>query len=183
MAGGRIAVSRRERVLGRTMPRHLSGRDMSSQALGGTIPQLGYDVGPWLYVLALLCMVALVAFLYLAQTTAVARQIEEMESLERQLRQLRWDNNALLLQIAQYQKMSRIKQEARDMGLAEAQDVEYVEVVLDQSEKSSDGDIAPHVPSSLPTTSSHSPAWLEHVMRQLRNWLSVDTVLAEQLDR
>ena len=72
-------------------------------------------------------MIGLVAFLYLAQTTSVARQIEEMEKLERELSHLRWDNNAVELQIAQYQEMSRIQREARALGLREPEHMEYIE--------------------------------------------------------
>jgi len=183
MASGRIAISRSERALGPARSQHLLGRAVSRRVLGGTMPQLSYDVGLWLYVLILLCMVGLLAFLHLAQTTSVTKQIEEMESLEGELRQLKWDNNALLLQIVQYQQMLRIQQEARAMGLAEAEDIEYVEVVLDQPDTSLGGDIAQHSPLSPPMGPSHLPVWLQHVLRQFGDWAGGGTARAEPLEQ
>ena len=183
MASGRMAIYRSERALGRSRSRHLLGGAGSRRALGGTMAQLSYDVGLWLYVLVLLCMVGLVAFLSLAQTTSVAKQVERMESLEGELRQLKWDNNALLLQIVQYQQMLRIQQQARAMGLSEAEDIEYVEVVLDQPDTSSGGDIAQDSPSSLPMGSSPLPVWLRHVVRQFAEWAAGGTARAEQLEQ
>lgn len=165
MASGRTAVTR------------------SARALGQARPRLPSEVGPWLYILFLLCLIGLVAFLYLAQTASVALQIEEMESLEKDLRDLKWDNNALLLQIAQHQQMSRIKQEATAMGLAEAEHVEHVEVLLDQPDASLGGDIEHDSPSSLPMASSHLPAWLNQVARQFGRWTSGGIVRADELDR
>jgi cell division protein FtsL len=155
----------------------------SGGALGQAGRRLPSEVGPWLYILLLLCLIGLVAFLYLAQTASVAKRIEEMESLEEDLRDLKRDNNALLLQIAQRQQMSRIKQEARAMGLAEAEHVEHVEVMLDQPDASLGDDMAHNSPSSSPLGSSHLPAWLNRVVRQFGRWTSGHIVRAEDLDR
>ena len=175
MADGRIGTSRTEQTLGPAR---------SSQAVfGEAIPQLSHDVGPWLYVVALLCLVGLVAFLYLAQTTSVAKQTEEMESLEGELHRLKWDNDALLLQIAQHQRASRIKQEAKAMGLGEADQVEYIEVALDRPDVSLGGDMAERSPSSLPMASPRFPAWLDRLVAQFGDWASGGPVPADQSDR
>lgn len=95
------------------------------------IAQLSRDLGAWLYVAGTLVLVSVLAFVYLGQASYVARQIELMVELEEQIDGLHEANNALLLHIAEHEDMSRIKAEARAMGLGEAKQVEYVVVVLD----------------------------------------------------
>ncbi len=173
MAGGRRAASGNGSASGRATSRH---------DLGEVIPRLSPDVGPWLYLLALFCLLSLVAFLYLRQTTSVVKLIQEMEELEQQRRHVNWDNNALRLQIATRQPVSRIQQEARAMGLGEAESIEYVEVYWDEPGSGVDGAGPPH---SVPTPQATLavPTWLRPLVQQFGDWASQDVGSAEQASR
>lgn len=115
MASSPIVISRRQNWWGRT------------------IAQLSRDLGAWLYVAIVLGLVSVLAFVYLAQASYVARQIDLMVELEQQLDVLHEQNSVLLLRIAKFEEMSRIKSQATAMGLGQAKSVEYVEVVLDDA--------------------------------------------------
>jgi cell division protein FtsL len=173
MAGGRRAASGNGSASGRATSRHDSGE---------VIPRLSPDAGPWLYLLALFCLLSLVAFLYLRQTTSVVKMIDEMEDLEQQRRHLNWDNNALRLQIASRQPIARIQQEARAMGLGEAEHIEYVEVQWDEPGSGVDGTWPQHnVPT--PQATFVLPSWLRPLVQQFGAWASQDVVSAEQASR
>jgi cell division protein FtsL len=116
---------------------------------GRTIDQLSRDLGAWLYIAVVLGLVSVLAFVYLAQASYVARQIDEMVKLEQELDVLNEENSALLLRIAKYEEMSRIKTEAKAMGLGEARHVEYVTVVLDDPIPALQGDVLQGLPSSV----------------------------------
>ena len=90
------------------------------------MPWTSTEVRPWLYVIASVGLVSLLAFIQLSQASFVSRQIDVMESLERDVLVLRQRQNLLRLQIAEYEQMPRIKQEARALGLGEAHHIEYV---------------------------------------------------------
>jgi len=139
------------------------------------------DLKRWLYVLVLLVLVSLVAFLYLAQASYVAKQTEEMKALESNLRELKKDNNALLLRIAQYEQMPRIEQEARALGFGEPEHIGYVEVVLDEPAPLLGGEAAPDSLSPSPDVSSHLPTWLHNVLCQFREWVNLGTAGAGQV--
>ncbi len=173
MAGGRRAASGNGSASGRATSRYDSGE---------VIPRLSPDVGPWLYLLALFCLLGLVAFLYLRQTTSVVKLIEEMEYLEQQRRHLNWDNNALRLEIARRQSIARIQQEARAMGLGEAEHIEYVEVQWDEPVSPVDGSGSQH---NLPTPQATFavPSWLRPLVQQFGAWASQDVGPAEQASR
>ena len=96
------------------------------------IAQLSGDLGLWLYLAIVLVVGTALAFAYLAQASYAARQIETMVELEQKLSELHEQNSVLRLQVAGYEDITRIKSEARAMGLGEAAQVEYVEVVLDE---------------------------------------------------
>jgi hypothetical protein len=69
------------------------------------------------------------------------------------------------------------------MGLAEAEDIEYVEVVLDQPTTSLGSDSAHRSPPSSPTDSSPLPVWLHDVVRQFAEWIGGGTARAEHLEQ
>jgi hypothetical protein len=115
---------------------------------GRTIAQLSRDLGAGLYVALVLGLISVLAFVYLAQASYVARQIDDMVDLQNTLTVLHEENSALLLSVAKYEEMSRIKTEARAMGLGEAKQVEYIEVVLDDANPSSQGDMVRDMPTS-----------------------------------
>ncbi len=112
MATNPIIISRRQNLWGRI------------------IAQLSRDLGACLYVAVVLGLVSVLAFAYLAQASYVARQIDLMAKLEGDLDVLHEENSMLLLRIAKVEDMSRIKAQARAMGLGEATHIEYVVVVL-----------------------------------------------------
>lgn len=173
MAGGRRAASGSASASGRATSRHDSGE---------VVPPLSPDVGPWLYLLALFCLLSLVAFLYLRHTTSVVKLIDEMEYLEQQRRHLNWDNNALRLQIATRQPIARIQQEARAMGLGEAESIEYVEVQWDEPGSGVDGTGSQrNVPT--PQAPLALPSWLRPLVQQFGDWASPDAGSAEQASR
>jgi hypothetical protein len=129
MASSPVVVSKRQSLWGRT------------------IAQLSRDLGAWLYVAVVLGLVTVLAFTYLAQASYVARQIEKMVKLEQRLGELHEENSALLLRIAKYEELSRIKSEAQAMGLGEAKHVEYVEVVLEEATPGPQGDAVRELPT------------------------------------
>jgi cell division protein FtsL len=133
MASSSVVISRRQNLWGRT------------------IAQLSRDLGAWLYVALVLGLVTVLAFIYLAQASYVARQIDQMVQLETSLAELHEENSALLLRIAKYESMSRIKTEARAMGLSEARQLEYIEVVLDDAGPASQRDVVQDLPTSAVT--------------------------------
>jgi hypothetical protein len=129
MASSQVVISRRQNLWGRT------------------VAQLSRDFGVWLYVGAVLSLVTVLAFVYLAQASYVARQIEDMVMLEHELDDVHEVNSALSLRIAKYEDMPRIKTEAKAMGLGEATRVEYLEVVVDDAGPGSQGDVIQNLPT------------------------------------
>jgi hypothetical protein len=123
---------------------------------------------------------AIVAGAYLGQTTYVAGQAREMEKLERQLREMRWANNDLLLEIAQYQDMSRIEREAAESGLGPAQQFEYVEVMVDGLPSPSGGGAAEGV-SGRVAVLKHLPEWLRRMLEQFLAWAAGPLVTTGQV--
>jgi len=137
----------------------------------------------WLYVVAMLVLLSLLGFLYLTQTSQVTIQIDEMQTLERQLHELKQANSELLLQIAQYEQLSRIQQEAKAMGFGKPQHIEYVQVLVDEPTPLS-GDATIHsgaAPSRI--ADSHLPDWWHRILRQFAAWIHVGVAPVEQADR
>ena len=147
-----------------------------------TIAQWYHGLGAWLYVVLVLGLITVMAFVYLYQASYVAMQIDRMGALEQRLDELHEQNSALLLRIARYEDMSRIQNEARAMGLGQATHVEYVEVVLggaatrdDVAHESPVGSTYGAQPSALldqetlPTTGG---SWVAStVARQFQGWI------------
>ena len=157
------------------------GRPSSTgRSTDGTLSRFSREVGPWLYVAALVCLMGIVAAVYLGQTTYVAKQAQEMEDLEKQLREARWDNNDLLLQIAEHQDSSRIEEEAAALGLAPAQQFQYVEVMV-EGLASPTGEGAAGGSSAGAVLSEHLPDWLGQMLQQFAAWTAGPVVRAEQV--
>jgi hypothetical protein len=123
---------------------------------------------------------AVIAGTYLGQTTYVEGQVEQMERLEKQLRDTRWVNNDLLLEIAQHQHMSRIEEEATALGLGPAQQFQFVEVMIEESASPQHGDSADSLRRSSPLF-EHLPDWLRRVLEEFRFWTAGPVVPAEQV--
>ncbi len=147
-----------------------------------TIAQWYHGLGGWLYVVLVLAVITVMAFVYLYQASYVALQIDRMVALEERLDELHEQNSALLLRIAGYEDMSRIKNEARAMGLGEATHVEYVEVVVGGAaprdgavQESPTGSTYGTQPSSLPDDEAlprTGGSWVAStITQQFQSWI------------
>lgn len=151
------------------------------KVIGQRVMPWSEDTRRWLYVAALLCLISLLALLYLTQAGYVARQIEEMDLVQREMQDVKESNNALLLEIAQYEDMSRIQQQARAQGLGPATQVEYAEVFVDESLSGLSDTAAVNGSDvergSLPSASSGQPgrpaqrSWWQSVFDQFDAWI------------
>lgn len=150
------------------------------RAMSRTTMQWAPEVRHWLHVFALLCLISLLAFVYLTQASQVARQIEQMEVMERDLQILKRQNNSLRIEIADYQQLTRIKEQAQRMGLGPAEHMEYLEVVTDASASQS-LEAAPlqagqsSVGSSMApiTTDATQPlSWRQKLTSQFAAWVN-----------
>jgi hypothetical protein len=163
MASNRIAFSQNHGPASRTLPRGL---------VGGYLSWLSVDVGPWLYVLALLCLVSLLAFAHLGQASHVAQQVGEMEKLEDDVQTLKRDNNSLRLEIAQYEQLERIKQQAQMQGLGKPERTQFVKALLDEPEASR-GASEENTRPALEASSAVLPVWLHGALGQFTNWIQM----------
>jgi len=170
MASNQIAISRRSNWLQRS------------------VAQLFHDLGAWLYVVAVVVLATVLAFVYLAQASYAARQIELMVDLEKKLDLLHEENSILRLQIAGHEDPSRIKAEARAMGLGEATRVEYIEVLLDEAGPLARGNTTQSLPGSGANSGQLSAlqgrngvtAWpdvrfVSSIAQQFQGWISKGT--------
>jgi len=150
--------------------------------IGHSIVRMSLDLRPWLYAGVLVCLVVSLGFVYLTQAGHVARQIEEMEGLELKLQRMKHQNSALLLEIAGSEQMGRIKQQARQLGFAEPEDVEYVVVQLDEAapqpqDRTARADPENHESLSSAWMAAASPAsWRQMWMGQFSDWMKVTVV-------
>lgn len=158
--------------MNRAMPNALSDRASLQQS---------QDLTQWLYVLALLCLISLLAFLYLAQASYVAREMDATGTLETTIQVLKKENNKLRLEIALKEDSVRIQQEARAMGFVVPQQVEYVEVVLNESATPSAAAASDSQPSSTADALS-AYGWWVSILRQFRDWIDESTIQTEQLN-
>jgi hypothetical protein len=153
---------------------------------GRTIAQWFRGLGAWPHVLLAAALVGAMASVYLYQISFVERQIDQMVRFESDLADLNQRNNELSVSIAGYEDMSRIKTEARAMGLGEATHIEYLDVVLDGSTAQD------HVIQGLSASAAsagQSSAWLEDetlptsggswvastIVQQFRGWIDRGT--------
>jgi len=96
------------------------------------VAQPAIDARRVFYALTLLAMISLSAFLYLTQACHVARQVDDMLLLEQQIQQLKQQNNDLLLQISQHEKLPLLRQQAQILGFGPPERIEYVEVTVNE---------------------------------------------------
>ncbi len=153
---------------------------MPRPLLGGALPWLSADVGPWLYVLAALFLISLLGFVHVGQASYVARQVEDMGKLESQLYELKHRNNTLRLRIAQREQMPWIKQQARAMGFSEPQHIEYVEVWVDEPPPAAGGGAEHEGRAPAPLALSQLPGWWHGALRQFSDWVRVGNSRAGQ---
>jgi len=143
------------------------------------MPWTSAEVRPWLYVIASVCLVSLLAFIQLSQASSVSRQVDVMERLERDVLILRQRQNLLRLQIAEYERTPRIRQEARALGLGEAQHIEYVRVatVDAATARAGGGQVRAEPPQT--TTFVGLPKWLSGALLRLGDWVGLAGLSAE----
>jgi hypothetical protein len=165
MGNGRVAVS---------SPGHVAGRAAAPLSL---------DVRRWAYVFALLCLIALLAFVYLTQASQVAREIEQMQSLEQEIQDVKRRNNALLLEIAQYEQMPRVKQLARQLGFGEPEDVEYLEVVVDEPAVPSKSEMTRASLSPVVDSTQPNVSWWQKAFNQFTGWTNGGAAHASERTR
>ncbi|HUT15712.1 MAG TPA: hypothetical protein VMY98_05655 [Anaerolineae bacterium] len=143
------------------------------------------DQRRWAYVLTLLLAASLLSFVHLAQTGYVVRQIEGMEKAEVRLLDLKRQNNALRVEIAEYQQWSRLRREARAMGFAEPHHVEYVTAFTSAAPAPpSEGEMPGTELPSSPTLSGRSTDWWHTLVNQFGAWIrgeQTDTGTAGQV--
>jgi hypothetical protein len=123
---------------------------------------------------------AIVAGVYLGETTYVAGQVQEMEELEGQLLETRWVNNDLLLEIAEHQHMSRIEEGAMGLGLGPPEQFQYVEVMVEESASPPGGGAAGGWTGNGPLL-KHLPDWMHQMLEQFVAWTAGPVVRAEQM--
>ena len=132
----------------------------------------------WVYVLVLLLAASLLAFGHLAQTGYVVREMEEMGNSEAMLLDLKRGSNALRLEIAEYERWAHLRREARDLGFAEPQHIEYIEVLASEAPGLASEEGTPDEDSpSLPVPSPDSLIGWRELASQFAAW-----VLGEQVD-
>jgi hypothetical protein len=157
-----------------------------------TVSQLSRELGAWLYIAVVLGVVSALAFVYLAEASYVARQIDQMVELEQELDVLHEENSALLLRISKYEEMSRIKTEAKAMGFAEPAHVEYVEVVVDDASPAAQSDAVQAAPSGGVTGGQQSTPVQDDaplatfglrlpstIAQQFQGWIGIGTAAQE----
>ena len=133
------------------------------------------DQRRWAYVLVLLLAASVLSFVRLAQTGYVVRQIEDMEEAEVELLDLKRENNALRLEIAEYQRWSDLRREARAMGFAEPQQVEYIAAFTSAAPAPSlEGEMPGTEIPLPPTLSESSPDWWHTLVKQFGAWIRSD---------
>ncbi len=142
------------------------------------LPRVSADVRPWLFVIAALCLVSVLAFVQLSQASYVARQLDEMSRLESDMLAIRQRNNTLRLKIAEYGRMPRIVQEARALGLGEAERVEYVAVSISGMPATAQTRTQPEQAQPL-ANSLHLPSWLQAAFREFAELVRIAGVQPE----
>ncbi|MCK6628501.1 MAG: septum formation initiator family protein [Anaerolineae bacterium] len=108
---------------------------MSSNILISLRPENVIRQLPWrvdskaaLGLLLLLAMFSLVGWLYLTQASAVTATSYRIDALRLELDQIKNQNAALTLEIAQLEALDRVEARARELGFGPTTDVRYIPV-------------------------------------------------------
>lgn len=168
MSSHRTMAAQGEPLLEGVVSRDAVDRHVTGTLTSKAMLRQSSEVSPWFYVLALLCLVSLLAFLYLALANYVACEMDETAILEEKIQKTKDANNKLRLEIVLKEDPVRIQQEAKQMGFAEAQRVEYLEVVLDEPAASP----ASSGQQLSVTGASSAPGWWDNMVRQFRDWVA-----------
>jgi len=153
----------------------------SNTLIGHRFAHVSVNTRPWLYAGIVLCLIISLGFVYLIQAGHVARQVEDMESLELEVQVLKRENSALLLEIAQSEQVARVKQRARQLGFSEPASVEYVVVQIEGTVPGLQDPVNrvnPDAPSSLSialAAATSQRSWWQTLMDQLSDWVKVSS--------
>jgi len=167
MTGNRIAIRHKPQLATRALLR------------------LSPELTKWLYVVGLLVLVSLLAFVYLAQASIVARQIDEMANLESQIQAIKRQNNELRLRVARLEDLPLTQTQARALGFREATKIEYVEVLVDEPAASGGPGVGTTAASGAGSGKVRSPPsglWSD-VVQQFQDWIFGGTVRADESSR
>ncbi|MBC7261681.1 MAG: hypothetical protein H5T63_06675 [Chloroflexi bacterium] len=171
MASNRSVSARGESLLGWAAPHNAMDKSITGTLSGKVGLRQSREASQWLYVLALLCLISLLAFLYLALASYVAQEMETTATLEATIQSVKEENNKLRLAIVLKEDLTWIQQEARKMGFAEAQRVEYLEVVMDEEAVAATSMPSPAHQLS-PADAPSAPGWWDKIVRQFRDWIT-----------
>lgn len=170
MAFHRTIRTQGESLLEWTVSHNVVDRHIADATSAKVSLRQAREASQWLHALVLLCLVSLLAFLYLALASSVAREIETTATLETNIQSMKEANNKLRLEIVLKEDLTRIQQEAKAMGFVTPQHMEYLEVVLKEP-------LAPTDTSGggqpLPMTgTSSTPGWWDRLVGQFRDWVT-----------
>ena len=93
-------------------------------------------------VLPILLIFTFLAWGFLTQASAVTTATYQIDSMRLEIDQLRNQNSALILEIAQLESLSRVESRARNIGFAPTTQVEYIQI--ENYPSVDDNDIAPY---------------------------------------
>ena len=111
--------------------------------------------------------------MHVGQASHVASLIEDMEGLEADLYDLKQQNNALRLQIADHERMSELKERALAMGFVEPESIEYVVVVVDELHSSPGDGRGADVRRAGGGSPASLPLSWHGVLQQFTNWMGL----------
>lgn len=124
--------------------------------------------------LLILATFSLVGWLYLTQASAVTETSYRIDELRLQLDQIKNENAALTLEIAQFSALSRVENRARELGLQPTTNVRYLPVA---NYPLSTGPVRP-VPGVLPQNAVEVngdefdvTTWWTHTLDQVAAWV------------
>jgi len=146
----------------------------SDSVLERIMAPLWKKLGVWVFAPILITVVSALVFIYLAQASYVATQMELMTRREEELHQIKQTISDTRLKIARYEDIDRIKAQARAMGLGEPESIEYVQVIVPEGPVPDA--LAGYSPASSPQTwsvqdsSSPGTGLLSIAVQQFRNW-------------
>jgi hypothetical protein len=155
---------------------------MSSNILISLRPENVIRQLPWrvdskaaLGFLLLLATFSLVGWLYLTQASAVTATSYRIDELRLELDQIKNENAALTLEIAQLEALSRVEARAREIGFAPTTNVRYLPVANYpmplEPEESTVGLAQPNRPADRDRTEFDPALWWADTLDNFAAWL------------
>jgi len=154
---------------------------MSSNTMISLRPQNVIRQIPWrldskaaLGFLLILATFSLVGWLYLSQASAVTTTSYRIDELRIELDQIKNQNAALMLEIAELEALSRVEARAREIGFSPATNLEYLPVINYPAPLEAQESIyrVVQIESSIDAyTIEESPGWWVEKLDTLAAWL------------